>query len=99
MALKKSMETGIGLTANGAYHRVEAIQINKKQFTQIENQDQSVESHTITFRLRSYVKADGVPAFSDRHFLCVYNINVKNPFIQAYEHVKSLDEFKDAEDC
>lgn len=99
MALKKSMPTGIGLTANGAYHRVEAVRINKIQHTEIEDAHSLVNRHIILFRLRSYVRSDGVPAFADREVSCGYDMNGENPFIQAYKHVKSLDEFKDAEDC
>lgn len=28
-----------------------------------------------------------------------YNINGENPFVQAYTHLKGLEDFKDAKDC
>jgi hypothetical protein len=84
MALQKTLTTVHGFLADGAYHRVEGISFFSKE--------------QMVFRIRSY-KEPGLPHFADDQITCAYNIQGGNPWEQAYEHLKTLPEFKGAEDC
>jgi hypothetical protein len=84
MALEKTVTTVQALVAVDAYHRVENVQIEGKT--------------SMSFCLRSYVSKDN-PFFSEELIKCTYDINGDNPFKQAYLHIKTLEAFKDAEDC
>ena len=84
MALQKTATTPQGFTATNAYHRVEGVTLASKT--------------SINFRVRSY-KELGCEAFSDVGFTCAYDISEANPFVQAYEHLKTLPDFSDAVDC
>jgi hypothetical protein len=43
---------------------------------------------------------DGVlPHFSDVDYQCAYSLDGKNPIKQAYEYLKTLDNFSSAVDC
>ena len=85
MALKKTVTTIHGLEAVDAYHRVESIKFQGKD--------------VIKFHVRSYKDADTPTSFADVDFGCGFDLSGKNPFAQAYDFVKSRQEFSDAEDC
>ena len=84
MALKKSVKTVHGFDATGAYHRVESVSI--------------VGKSSIHFVVRSSSTKDDLP-FCENAFSCAYSIDGDNPIAQAYAHLKTVDAFKDAEDC
>lgn len=85
MALKKTVLTPQGFDAVDAYHRVEGVRMPSKT--------------EILFQVRSYKDDSGVAHFNDVAHACAYDLNGNNPIAQAYNHVKSLPEFTDAEDC
>jgi hypothetical protein len=85
MALKKTLTTPCGFTATGAYHRVEGVSLQAKDI--------------IVFKVRSYKNDSGVPHFSDVEHTCAYDLSGSNPIAQAYEYLKTLSDFADAEDC
>lgn len=83
MAIIKDTELENGIKVYGAYLRVENISLDKTD---------------ISFNIRKYVDKNK-SFFSEDYLTCPYNIEGENPFIQAYEYLKTLEEFKDAEDC
>jgi hypothetical protein len=84
MAFRKSIQTPFGVYIKDAYHRVESVQLISKA--------------QIKFQIRASV--DGVkPHFADSAYDCGYAIDGENPIKQAYEHLKTLPEFADANDC
>ena len=83
MAIIKNIELENGIKVDGAYLRVE---------------NPSLTKDSLTFSVRKYVEA-GKAFFVEEYFTTLYDINGENPFIQAYEYLKTLEEFKDAEDC
>lgn len=86
MALQKTITTVNGIVVDNAYHRVEDIAIGNKT--------------TLNFSLASYVNQDKqYPAFQRQMFCVEYDMNGKNPFVQAYTYVKTLPEFAGAKDC
>lgn len=82
MAILINKTTETGFTATGTYSRVENIQLTKDN---------------LTFNLRHYKEKD-LPFFSEDIISCAYDIDGDNPIAQAYKYLKTLDEFKDAED-
>ena len=82
MALVKNIELENGIKVDEAYIRVESPSITKGK---------------IIFTARKYVSTDK-PFFAEEVIECKYDIEGNNPFKQAYEHLKTLDEFKDAKD-
>ncbi len=85
MAFKKNVTSVFGVEIQNAYHRIEGVSLMGKD--------------KISFNLRAYVDAELFPCFSDRTFQCNYDLNGDNPIKQAYNHVKSLEEFINVEDC
>ena len=84
MALQKTVTTPQGFNATNAYHRVEGVSLPEK--------DQ------LSFVLRSYKSPSSTISFEDHAYACPYNIGGANPHTQAYEFVKTLDAFSNAED-
>jgi hypothetical protein len=85
MALRKTATTSHGFVADSAYHRVENLAFQGKD--------------VIKFDVKSYKSpAENVP-FSTIDFGCKYDLERSNPFIQAYEHLKTLPEFANSKDC
>jgi hypothetical protein len=84
MALSKTITTVHGFEAVDAYHRVEAVSL--------------VGKDQISFHVRSYAAPDK-PFFQEQVLTAPYDLSGVNPIKQAYEHVKTLEEFADAEDC
>ena len=84
MALKKSVTTVYGFEVPEAYHRVESIQLISKTM--------------IRFQIRSFADKEKTH-FAESQYECVYDMNGSNPFAQAYEHAKTLDEFSGAISC
>mgnify|MGYP003650883764 CR=1 FL=1 len=84
MAIKKTTITQQGFNAVDAYHRVEGAQVSKD---------------TMTFQVRSYKDNSGLPHFADASFNCAYNIAGNNPISQAYNYLKTLEEFSSGIDC
>jgi hypothetical protein len=82
MAISINKTTETGFTANGTYSRVENIQLTKV---------------SMSFNLRHY-KEINLPFFEEDVISCSYDIDGDNPIAQAYEYLKTLDEFKDAKD-
>lgn len=83
MAIKKDINLETGVCVNNAYCRIENITIDK---------------HNMNFNIRKYADKDK-PFFDEQYLSCSYNIECENLFKQAYEYLKTLEEFKDAEDC
>lgn len=84
MALMKNITTVHGLNLANAYHRVEDLTLVKK--TQI------------SFFVRVYADVKKI-SFSESIFYAPYELIGTNPIAQAYEHLKTLPEFKGATDC
>lgn len=84
MAIKKQVVTPHGFTVADAYHRVEDATIIGKT--------------KMNFSVKVYKDTDK-DSFAASSFVCEYNLNGGNPLQQAYAHLKTLEEFKDAEDC
>lgn len=83
MAISKTVELQNGIKVEAAYLRVEFPSISKDK---------------MRFTLRKYVNTDK-PFFVEEVIDCSYNIDGDNPFKQAYEYLKTLDEFKGSENC
>jgi hypothetical protein len=83
MALEKTTGTPFGITVENAHHRVEGVVLNKI---------------SLQFKVRSYVSLDH-PAFTETVHMCPYDIDGENPIKQAYEYLKTTDQFSDAKDC
>jgi hypothetical protein len=84
MALKKTTTTPHGFESVDAYITCEGIRLIGK--------DQ------IKFQVRTR-KEPGLPFFDDTEHTAPYSMDSENPFKQAYDHIKSLPEFLDAQDC
>lgn len=84
MALKMKVETPQGFVVEDAYHRVESATL--------------LDKTRVGFNVSVYkdVKKE---AFALNSYTCAYDINGNNPIAQAYEHLKTLSEFKGAQDC
>ena len=52
----------------------------------------------MNFSVKVYKDTDKEP-FAASSFVCNYDLNGGNPLQQAYLHLKTLEEFKTAEDC
>ncbi len=83
MAISINKTTETGFIANGTYSKVENIQLTKD---------------SLTFNFRHYKEKD-LPFFDEEIISCAYDIEGKNPIMQAYGYLKTLEEFKEAEDC
>ena len=84
MALYKTSSTQQGFTAENAYHRVEFLTITNKT--------------NLKFCVRVY-KDPSFPAFTECFYSCDYILSDSNPIIQAYNHLKTLQEFSGSTDC
>jgi hypothetical protein len=84
MALKKDIDSQFGITINDAYIRVENISFDK--------------SKAMMFFVRTYAKQN-FPALSEQQMVLSYSMNGANPYVQAYEYLKTLPEFANASDC
>jgi hypothetical protein len=85
MALQKTFDTPQGFVASNAYVRVEGIRITNKT--------------SMTFQVRFYKDSNTEVPFSDKEYGCAYDLNGANAMRQAYEHLKTLEEFAGAQDC
>jgi len=83
MALQKTASTVFGVEVSNAYHRVENAMLNS--------------TTSMTFCVRTYVDSSK-PFFAEKTITCSYNIDGENPIKQAYEHLKTLDDYSDATD-
>lgn len=82
MAIIKNIELENGIKVDGAYLRVESPSITKDK---------------IIFTVRKYVSIDK-PFFAEEVIECKYDIDGDNPFKQAYDYLKTLEDFKDSKD-
>jgi len=86
MALEKTVDTLTGFTAENAYHRVEGVAFNGKT--------------EMSFRVRVYKdSSNALPAFDDKPYKCVYDMDGNNPFAQAYAYLKTQEFYQDAIDA
>ena len=85
MALKKTITTASGLTADNAYIRVENPKL--------------VGKSAVEFEAVCYVSDKHTLAFDRTRHTGPYDMNGANPFEQAYTHLKSMPQFADAVDC
>lgn len=84
MALKKDIDSQFGITISDAYIRVENISFDT--------------SKAMVFFVRTYAKQN-FPSLFDQQMVLPYDMEGANPYVQAYEHLKTLPEFSDAVDC
>jgi hypothetical protein len=84
MALKITVTTKFGFVAEDAYVSIGHIQ--------------QMTKNTMAFSI-NYKKDKDAMAFDAKTFNCQFNIDGKNPYVQAYEHLKTLPEFSGATDC
>lgn len=84
MALSKTVQTPQGFEAVGAYHRVEDVSLQSK--------------NVMRFFVKSYRSADSSPQFDMEHFDIAYDMDGQNPYVQAYEYLKTLPKFEDSTD-
>ena len=85
MALKKSVTTPQGFSAVDAYHKVGNVTIADKT--------------RIVFNVEVTKSKEEKNVFSVLSFECAYRLEGNNPIAQAYEHLKTLPEFVDSNDC
>lgn len=83
MALLITKKTDTGLLVENTYSRIDNISISKNR---------------MTITLNYYKDKDLLP-FEWSTYGCRYTTDEENPFKQAYEYLKTLEEFKDSEDC
>lgn len=81
MALQKTVTEKHGLIAANAYHRVEHICLENKT--------------KLGFSVCSYASSTEEFPFLKVYLETEYNINGENPFKQAYEHLKTMSQYKD----
>ena len=84
MAVKKTIVTETGLTANNAYIRVTNINITNKQHA-VANLSFGVDENSMPFQHKTIPFA--------------YDLQSDNAWKQAYTHLKTLPEFAGATDC
>jgi len=84
MALRKTVATPQGFEAIGAYHRVSFVRLDGKT--------------KIVFVVSSS-KDETSFSFEDRSFEAVYDLEGSNPIKQAYDYLKTTDQFSNAQDC
>jgi hypothetical protein len=85
MALKKTIITASGLTADNAYIRVENPKLVGKSAVEFEAACYVSDNHPVSFYMTRHTGP--------------YDMNGSNPFKQAYLHLKTLPQFADAVDC
>ena len=83
MAIEVKVDLNNGIVVDGAYVRVENISLTKDN---------------MSFNIRKYVSPDK-PFFNEDYITSLYDINGANPFVQAYEYIKTLEEFSTSVDC
>ena len=83
MALKRNESTQFGFDVPDAYQRVENITLRKT---------------SMQFQVCVYADL-AKNAFNHKTYACEYNINGSNPISQAYNYLKTLEEFSNAVDC
>lgn len=84
MALQHNTTTDSGLNVQNAYSRVESILLLNKS--------------KVKFTLSSYANKEEVIPFSNKTYMCDYDIESYNPIKQAYLYLKTLSEFSNATD-
>ena len=99
MALEMAISK-YGFTANNGYHVIDFVGYHKRLVTPTVNNDENTGSISVV----SYADKDARDAKSEPmkvanyHFPMETGSDAKNPVIQAYTYLKTLDEFKDATD-
>lgn len=83
MALSKTVTTLHGLEIPNAYHRVENVTLTSKT--------------EMAFFIRSY-KDVNHPFFAEAMIECPYNLSGTNPIQQAYEYLKTTNDFAESGD-
>jgi hypothetical protein len=83
MALKCNITTQSGVTISEAYCRAVDFSVGKNQ---------------MSFNVQVFADKDKTPVESDR-FTTSYDLNGQNPYVQAYNHLKTLPKFLGAQDC
>lgn len=84
MALKLSKKLNNGLVIENTYCKICSIY----------NLDKEQMVCNVSFSKDK----DSSPFYSENRAIH-YTVEGENPFIQAYEHIKTLEDFKDSEDC
>jgi hypothetical protein len=84
VALKKTVQIESGVQVQNAYVRVEGVSLTAKD--------------RVNFQVRFYVDPSK-NWFHQDQFECAYDLNKSNPMAQAYEYLKSLDSYANAQDC
>ena len=84
MAIKKTVATETGLTANNAYIRITNISITNKEHA-VANLSFGVDETAMPFQHKTIPFA--------------YDLQGNNAWKQAYTHIKTLPEYQDAVDC
>lgn len=72
-----------GLTLQDAYHRIASVDVTKSE---------------MTFSVSVGVNEESEQLFA-KCYHCNYDIEGNNPIKQAYEHLKSLEEYAGSKDC
>jgi hypothetical protein len=86
MAFAKTIISQHGLEVVNAYHRVENVIF--------------VSKTEMSFNVRVYKdEAADLSAIADKGFKCAYDHTKTNPYVQAYEYLKTLPDFAGATDC
>ena len=83
MAISKTIEYK-GLQVEGAYIKIKGIKFTSKT------------NMLLSIGIFSNSKAEESICIDARS--CHFDINGDNPFAQGYEHIKTLEEFKDSKD-
>ena len=84
MAIRKTIQTESGVEVTDAYIRVEGVSLTSK--------------NRVNFQVRAY--ADTTKSWFDQNqFKCSYDLGKSNPIAQAYDYLKSLPNYANAQDC
>jgi hypothetical protein len=83
MALSKTVTTETGITVENAYIRASNVRLHGKQ--------------SLVFDVCIHADANS-PAIEKRRGSSDYNMSGSNPFVQAYEHLKTTSDYSDAGD-
>jgi hypothetical protein len=83
MAIKCNIITQSGVTINEAYCRAVDFSVAKNQ---------------MSFGIQVFANKEKSPVEVDR-VTALYDLNGKNPYAQAYDHLKTLPKFTGATDC
>ena len=100
MALKKSYSSQFGTTHSNAYHKVTNVSWNSNMMsTPTMAEDVEYLHGNVSVFATEAARTANSGSLGSSSFSFEYDSDIdKNWVVQAYEHLKTLDDYKDAED-